>query len=457
MRRDRLRKRLRSAVAGDSPATRRRFLAAAAGVGMGFGIVGTRSPGSEVDRVSASRGRDVNVTRAATSLETERVADRGGSATGATVLGANLNGRPRGLRDAPGLIAASETTWVRAFLDVRRKLSSGRAPADDPDVLALREVAREQDCRLVVSLKWDFSGVWGDKPPVNVPPPGSSDERELFRCASRYLEAIGVPIDVVVLGNEPMWETLDEDIRVDDPPVVRFTRDLKDYLVEHGDHGDPSYLVGAFNRAHRDDVRERQFSQFYRGAFDLVREDDGIDGIDLHIHYDSFAEAERAVAVAREAFPEEMITVTEISPVWRYERNVNTPIARFEAGERFAREHGLPDGMTAVEYFEYAKRDPRPSEEVADFYAAMPWYNVDHLVDVYTLFAEYGVEIGTFGFLAGAGMRNEDWTAGWTPFHINFLFQPALIETDDGIENAANLHYIDDYRERASSGGWNGS
>jgi hypothetical protein len=307
--------------------------------------------------------------------------------------------------------------------------------------VALRRAAREHDCRLVVSLKWDFKANWGDKAPMRVPRPGSPGERDLHRCATRYLRAIGAPVDVVVLGNEPMWETLDADAKVEDPPIVEFTRNAKDHLVEHGDHGDPSYLVGAFNHAHDADTRERQYPHLYRGMFDLVREDRDVDGVDLHVHYGAFAEAEGMVAVARRALPEATITATEFSPVWRYYRHKHTPIGASDAGRRFANEYGLPTGMTTVEYFERAKRDPRPPAEVADFYDAMPWYNVEHVRDVHALLAEHDVGVGTFGFLAGVGMRNEDWTSGWLPFHVNFLYQAALVDGADGV--AATGHVMD--------------
>lgn len=386
---------------------------------------------------------------AAACHEVEQDPGQTRSPAGDPIIGANLNGRPHRLGNNLELIEASNTSWVRAFLDVRKMLETGIHPKNDPEIVALRRAARMGGCRLIVSLKWDFKASWGDKEPRNVPRSDSSHERELCRYAWRCLSSIGAPVDVVVLGNEPMWETRQEDIKVEEPPIVRFTRAVKDQLVQLGDLGEPKYLVGAFNRAHNDNTRNRQFPHFYRGMFDLVREDEDVDGIDLHIHYDEFAEAEDTVAFAREKVPDGMITVTEFSPVWRYDRNKNTPIAGFEAGEQFAIDHDLPAGMTPVEYFEDAKRDPRPPGELADFYDAMPWYNVNHIKDVHALFADYDVSLGTVGFMQDPGMRNDDWTANWQPFHINFLFQPALMRTEDGVADTAHPHYIEDYRERA--------
>lgn len=362
------------------------------------------------------------------------------------VLGANLNGRPRRLDDTLELLDASDTTWVRAFLDVREKVDDGTDPEKDPDVVALRRAARQKGCKLVVSLKWDFAGSWGRREAVPVPRPGSERERTLLECATRYLESVGAHVDVVVLGNEPMWETRDEDVRVAEPPIVDFTRAVKDQLVEHYG-GDPHFLAGAFNRLYDDVVREQQYPEFYRRTLELVRTDDDVDGVDLHVHFDQFAEAEEMVATVREDLPDAMLTATEFSPVMRYERYKNEPIDRSDAGRRFAAEYDVPAGTTVVEYLDAATEDPVSRAELRDFMDAMPWYNTDHLADMCDLFDEYDVRVGTFGFLQGRAMRDEDWTTDWIPFHINFLFQRALLATDPGV----HPHYFDDYCDRTGT------
>ena len=362
-------------------------------------------------------------------------------------LGANLNGRPRRLRDNLDLLESSNTGWVRAFFDVRDKLESDVDPAEDPDVVGLREAARENGCRLVVSLKWGFkvNWKWDEKESTNVPERGSEHERELFACATEYLRAIGEPVDVVVLGNEPMWETKVEDVLGENPPIARFTQRLKDYLLANGDHGTPKYLLGAFNRLDDELLWKFGFSDFGRAMLNMVWEDDDIDGIDLHVHYDEFGAAERMIEVARKLVPDGTITVTEFSPVFRYENHVRTPVGEWEAGRAFATEYGYSPEMTAVDYFELAKEDPRPQGEVADFYEAMPWYRGDHLRRIYGAFEEYGVALGTLGFMQHAGMRNVDWRRpNWSPFHINLLYQQALIRGE-----AAHPQYFEDYRKLA--------
>lgn len=426
--------------------TRRGFLSAVVTAGVGLGTVGTGLGDGGAGQLSSGNGGHSQTPTATPTDE----ATMDGEPIDAPVIGANLNGRPHRLLENLDLLEASGTTWVRAFLDVRAKLADGGDPGTDPDIVALRRAARERDCNLIVNLKWDFAANWGDKAPMRVPESGSSGERDLCACAAEHLAAIDAPVDVVVLGNEPMWETLDGDIKTEDAPILRFTRTVKDHLLNRGAHGEPQYLVGALNRAHDEHVRTQQYPDFYRQLTRLAREDGDIDGVDLHLHFDRLSEAETMLAVAREAVPDGTILATEFSPVFRYERHIHEPIDASPSGERFRRAHGLPAGITAVEYFERAKRNPRPAGELADFYAAMPWYNVNHVEDLYELFADYDVSVGTFGFLQGEGMRHEDWTDGWQPFHINFLYQAALTGADE-LSGTANRHYLEDYRRLAGS------
>lgn len=417
---------------GERQSNRRTFLrgvAAAAGVA---GIMGTRSTG-------ASASSDRNRGRA--NGDDEITGQR------RPTLGANLNGRPRRLDENVDLVEKSNTTWVRAFIDVRKKLAEGTAPTEDPDVLALRRVAREQGCRLVVSLKWGFKVNWGwdEKESMRVPPAGSRHETELLRCATDYLAAIEEPVDVVVLGNEPMWETMTADFVRENPPIVRFTRAVKRHLVRHGDHGDPSYLLGSFNQLDNHHLMEYPFSAFSREMFKMAREDDDIDGIDLHVHYDDLAGARKMVETARKLLPDGVIAVTEFSPMRRFEKHVRTPIGGWESGQAFAEAYDYSPELSVVEYLEQAKADPRPRAEIGDFYAAMPWYDVNELRRIHDVFDEFDVSLATLGFMQDPGMRDADWNRhDWSPFHLNLLYQQALMEGD-----GAHPHYFEDYRKLA--------
>lgn len=427
---------------GERQLNRRTFLKGVAATAGIAGALGSRSMGA-----SASSGDGGSSTETTAEDDETNTDGADGDPWGAPTLGANLNGRPRRLGSNLELLDESNTTWVRAFFDVRKKMNDGLVPSEDPDVVALRRAVREQDCKLIVSLKWGFkvNWQWDEKESMPVPDQGSRYEAEMLRCATRYLGAIDEPIDVVVLGNEPMWETEYTDIVTDDPPIVRFTRTVKEHLLAHGDHGTPKYLLGAFNQMDNRHLWKYPYSAFGREMFQMAREDDDIDGIDLHVHYDELADARKMLETARELVPDGMLTVTEFSPVVRYEKHAQTPIGGWETGREFAAEYGYPQKMSVVDYFELAKEEPRSRDELGDFYAAMPWYGEDELERTYELFDQYDVSIGTLGFMQDKGMRKANWRRpDWSPFHINLLYQQALMEGD-----GAHPHYFEDYRRFA--------
>lgn len=376
--------------------------------------------------------------RSTTETEQRRSAFR------TTKLGGSLHGRPHRLEDDFDLLDRSDAAWLHAFLDVRKKYDRNVTPREDPDVAALRRASREFGVDLAVSLKWNFTGNFEEVEVANLPPPGSRRESALIEYATELLVAIDEPVDVLVLGNEPIWETPNEDLLGEDAPFVPFTRTLKEYLLEHYDAGDPRLLIGAFNRLY-DDYVWNDYQDFYRRLFAMARDDDDIDGIDLHVHYSAFEEAEEMLEFARREVPDGTITATEFSPIFRYDANKDEPVAGFEGGSRFADRYGVDGDTTVTEYLEAAKHDRLSRDEMADFMETMPWYNVDFVADMYDLLDRYDVGVGTFGFLVEDDVRNVDWTEGWTPFPINCLFQPALIDSGYG----AHPHYFDDFRERA--------
>lgn len=410
---------------------RRRVLALSAGA---LGLTGCFGNNTE----------EPSVTRSSTGTQRPTETTAGPSEQGISRIGGSLHDRPYRLGDDLGLIDQSDTTWLHAFLDVREKLNEDVPPQEDPDILALRRASREKGAKLFVSLQWNFMGIFGEKATINIPPAGSSAEQELIDYGVALLQAIEQPIEIVGLGNEPIWETKDEDFRGSTPRLMAFTRTVKEHVVQAGLDGDPRLVVGAFNRLHSEYVRNKYWPT-YRQFLHLARNDDDIDGIDLHVHYTTLQQAERSLAVARFEFPQGLITATEFSPVWRYKQHKTNRITSFEDGDRFADRYGIDSDTTVVEYLEAAKEDRPSRQELGDFYAAMPWYNENFVEDMNRLLAEYDIRVGTFCFLTERDIRQLDWTTGWSPFEINCLYQPGLISTGDG----ANPHYIEDYAEFA--------
>lgn len=359
-------------------------------------------------------------------------------------FGGTLNGRPHRLEGRLELIERSNTSWLHAFIEPIDGLAAGVEPRQDRNLQTLRHAVSETGVNLVISLRWNFSGYHRNLEPERVPEAGSDRESALFDYVTRQLRAIGEPVPFVVLGNEPIFETLEEDLGGQESPMVRFTRRLMSHLRREYDRGRTRFLVGSFNKLW-DAYTMRRYQPFYRALFGLASNEDGIDGVDLHLHYSDLDQVRKMLDAARTAFPKGLLTATEFSPIWRYEKYVDKKLMSFDGGAKFAERYGLREAMTVLEYYQLAKEEPRPRREMADFMSTMHWYNENLVRDMHDLLAAHDAALGAIGFLIDDGVRSVTWTEDWRPFQINHLFQLPFI---DG-ENGAHPHYLDDYRERA--------
>ncbi|MBX0297988.1 hypothetical protein [Haloarcula nitratireducens] len=365
------------------------------------------------------------------------------SSTVTPTLGGSLNGRPRRISDDIELVEKSNTTVIHAFLDVRKKYEQGIDPRDDPDITALQRVSQNTGVDCIIALKWNFTGNFGNLEAIRVPSAESSYRQALFEYATELLTAIGSSVTTLVLGNEPIWETPDVDLKGQDSTLLSFTRDLNNHLLANYTASDPQVLVGAFNRLYGDYVRKK-YEQFYQQLVELFRTDADIDGIDLHVHYNGFQQATTMLAEARDAVPDGTITVSEFSPVWRYKQYIDATLDAFETGSEFADRYEIAPETTITEYYETATDHPQSPQEMADFMEAMPWYNVNFIEDMYEVLDEYDVQLGTVGFLQDTGFRHANLRDDWLPFQINYLFQRGVIDSEDG----AHPHYLAEYRNR---------
>lgn len=422
---------------------------AATGIGaIGAGCVDT-GKGAEYGGTPSTPG----------STATESARSQGGSTgtdvyTDGPLLGGNLNGVPRRLEstyNGEDPFEKSDTPLVRAFFDV--PLMESRADAyDSADVAVIRELSAD-GLDTVISLKWDFAGLH-QYAGESLPEPGSDREQELFAYATDIIDAVNADRDdssqqYVVLGNEPMWEARKEDRRYVDGgvPILEFTDRLKEHVSQHYEENYPEQdvplLLGALNKL---DKRGRQQTPMVREYLKRVRDDADIAGIDLHIHYDTFEQAETMLDYTRSAVGEDsMLMVSEFSPIWRYHRHLDDKIGATASGQEFAEAYGWEPDLAIDEYIQAAKQGQITCDEWTDFMEHMEWYNEHFVSDLYELFAAYDVDVATFGFSQYDVMQDEDWTENWLPFHINFLFAPAVISGEEPID-AVNEPYLQDYR-----------
>ncbi|MCA9240057.1 MAG: hypothetical protein KDA37_07655, partial [Planctomycetales bacterium] len=203
----------------------------------------------------------------------------------AQILGANFNELPKNVD--PVLLDDSRTTWVRGFFEML-DLAGQANLATNSNVLGMQRAA-DAGRELVVSFKWNFDGAG-----QSVPAPGSLQEQQLFDLAVDTLNAIDRPVNTIVLGNEPMWETPTADLQRPAPgqrsPLANFTERLLDHVdatYSEQQPARPKYFLGALNRL---DQPANQQKDVVQDFFDMARTNPKIAGMDLHVHYNGIAQ-----------------------------------------------------------------------------------------------------------------------------------------------------------------------
>ncbi|MAT68696.1 MAG: hypothetical protein CMJ58_04160 [Planctomycetaceae bacterium] len=359
----------------------------------------------------------------------------------AQILGANYNETSRYVDEAQ--LALSKTKWVRGFFDILQMQDVGNLATND-NIVGLRR-AQAAGQQVIFSFKWAF-----ENHNQNVPTPGSPQEAALFARAVETLEAVGAPINHIVLGNEPMWETRQADLQRpapgEAPAVVTFTERLLDYVQQH--YGAlqtqrPQYYVGSLNRLYD---AGPQGSAVVQEFFQLARDNPLVAGVDLHVHYDTLQEAQEMMQFARSTLGAgKDLLATEFSPVWRYQNALDEPIGADPAGAQFAQQYGYEPSLLVQDYLHDAFASQVSRQEWTDFIVSQPWFNEHHIRNMHALFRQHGVSVATLGYNQTEAMRGLDPTrSGYAPFQINWLFIEGLVEESEPLD-ASNEPYMADW------------
>ncbi len=138
-----------------------------------------------------------------------------------TMLGANFNER---IVDViPEHLASENVEWVRVFVNVSRFINvddngnitgiNEQLMSSYQDMQILKELSNHkvngERIKIIFSYKYDFK-----RRNMGVPDIGTPEAGYIMEVSKRLLEKsnIGGDIDILVVGNEPMWETENADV-----------------------------------------------------------------------------------------------------------------------------------------------------------------------------------------------------------------------------------------------------
>jgi len=272
------------------------------------------------------------------------------------------------------LIAKSGITWVRGFINIPRNFlvvdSSGRvtgvldsnisqepdSDSDDTDILAISAVSKLIDAKsvmvgghpvkVILSLKLDFKYM-----KMGVPEAGSPAMDYLISAVEKCLvkNNLGASIDILVVGNEPMWETPDGDADKYEA-FLNLLIDKLDGLRAANAGWKYEIFTGALNRA-----SELKNNAILRKIVKITEENSKVAGVDLHLHVGAISAAEDDVSFARQTFgKDKKIISTEFSLVHLWDNHRNDALADWGAA------NGYPADMKMYEWINLLERTGIP-------------------------------------------------------------------------------------------------
>ena len=347
----------------------------------------------------------------------------------ASELGVNYNGLTRNYNLSE--LQRTETTWVRAFIDVTRLQDLGEAAiATDPDVVGFKQI-RAAGFKVILNLKYDYSG---SDFPSNVNSQAFIDIRAF---TTKVLNEVYNSTDLIVVGNEPFIESDPADR---DNDLFLFYKQMSNHVITYNQarRAIPLY-VGAFNNL-------QNASWQTQTTIDLInyaKNTPNVTGIDLHMHTASVTEMEQAIDWARVHLgaTKKMIS-TEFS-LKNHFKSHNTDTIN----ATFANQYGINPSWKVWQYINYALQTPRPRPEWVAFLQASSWFmNVRlSLENADILFDQKGLVVATYALR----QSQSSMTATTDPWMLNGIYcnQTCVPNPSTG-QSQFNYQWIDSFRAR---------
>lgn len=400
----------------DSGLSRRRLLGLSGGAALAA-VVAACGPASS-HSASAATGLAAS-TAAVAAAHVEAPAAEG-------ALAANYN-QDFDLIDFAQLQAAS-ATWLRGFY-IMSGADQGSV-ADQPGMQKLLAAA-DRGYGTVLTLKFQYQ----HQP---LPAPGSTRMRAPLAELQKVLAAVVNKVDIVVIGNEPFYETTQADRA--SMRINAFYEALAQHAIGQRGRGRTQLYMGALTGI--DDVRNQtqQTDRWVRFAAQTT----GLAGVDTHPHVASMADAKTYVDyVLARLRPDQRFLATEFSLVKLWKQHMTDPV---DPG--FASRHGIPRGTPVWQVLKDATQQRFSQEEWNDFLATASWLQAhrDYLTQQITAFRATGrLAVAGYGITQDRGGA-ADFNAHKTPWVLNSLFCPRTVQDGTGGLPGQNPLWLPQFR-----------
>jgi hypothetical protein len=371
----------------------------------------------------------------------------------ATELGVNYNQNLGDIHN--GLILRSEAKWARAFINVPRNyLEFGAADpsvitgvldanieqtpdrvSGNADVLAVVAVnkfieikgmlVRGQRVGTILSLKTDFKvGCVPDKPEAcaGVPEVGTPEMKDLVDAILDRLTVgkLGAYVDILVVGNEPMFET-----NVGDAAKYgRFLQLLVSELVQLRAKEGWQFRIfaGALNKA-----AQLRADPLLTTIVDFVNTHPDVDGLDMHLHVGSLDEADADLDFVRntKGVTKDIIS-TEFSLVNLWSAHASDPLGAWGAS------NGYPADMPLYAWLNELMKQAQAGQPIAparfaSYFRAQSWYPEGWFTSFFGILRKHGVMAATYGLQSTPAVPPIEYKPDSTLWIVNFVYNGSIL------------------------------
>ena len=246
---------------------------------------------------------------------------------------------------------------------------------------------------------------------------------------------LGDKINILVVGNEPMWETPNGDAKklgAITNKIITLSNDLK--ISQNWNY---EIFTGALNR-----VSELQKNDIVTEIIKITKENPLVDGIDLHIHTNELIKANDDPAYIRnEAKITKKIICTEFSIVRLFEAYSNESLGNWGI------QNGYPSDMKLYEWLNLVQqkaidKTPIKPEILMDYFNSQSWYPKQWFNAFLTSFKKNNVAIATYGLQNTLKDKPKILNAKSPLWILNFVYNGGVLGNDNsGLGNKNPLVY----------------
>ena len=298
------------------------------------------------------------------------------------------------------IIKKSQVKWVRGFVNINRFFLNVKneeiVGVRTQDIKNWKPIStflnvkkvkvKGEKVKLILSLKLDFKNR-----KMGVPDLDTTEAEYLFKAITLFLEnkQVGDHLDILVLGNEPMWETPIEDAE----KYGLFLNELIDRVskLKKTNAWGFNIYIGALNKS-----STTKNHPILKEVLKIAKSNTQVNGLDLHMHTASVGEIQKDLEFIRETNKINIPLIsTEYSMVRAFDEH-----SKDELGS-IAKKYGYNEKLKLYELINiYTKKssegNPVNVEEFNEIINSFDWYEKKWFTAFYEAFKKYHVSVGAY-------------------------------------------------------------